>query len=294
MKYGFNLLLWSTDVDESQFHILENIKEIGYDGVELPIFNLDVDRFSAIGAKCDELGLGRTAVTVSTDEENPVSPDAAVRQAAADRLKVAVDCAAAAGATHLCGPFHSALGAFPPAEELLGFREFAARGVARTDDEWKWCQEVLSQVADHAQANGVTLTLEYLNRFECYFLNSAAETARFCREVDHPNLKMMYDTFHANIEEKCITTAVKECADQTVHVHISENDRSTPGQGGVDWDTSFAALKETGYDGWMVVEAFGLALPDLAAATKIWRKMYDTENQLCRDALAFMKSRVEG
>jgi D-psicose/D-tagatose/L-ribulose 3-epimerase len=77
-------------------------------------------------------------------------------------------------------------------------------------------------------------------------------------------------------------------------VHISENDRSTPGKGGVDWDTSFAALKESGYDGWMVVEAFGLALPDLAAATKIWRRMYDTEEALCSDALAFMKSRVEG
>ena len=160
MKYGFNLLLWSTDLDESQFGILENIKEIGYDGVELPIFNLDVNRFGAIGAKCDELGLGRTAVTVSTDEENPISPDAANRQAAVDRLKVAVDCCAAAGATHLCGPFHSALGAFPPAEELLGFREFAARGVARTEDEWNWGKEVLLQVADHAQTNGVTLTLE--------------------------------------------------------------------------------------------------------------------------------------
>jgi D-psicose/D-tagatose/L-ribulose 3-epimerase len=294
MKYGFNLLLWTTDVQESDFAAMEKVKEIGYDGVELPIFNLDVDNFKKIGAKCDELGLGRTAVTVSTDEENPISPDAAVRAAAVARLKLAVDCCAAAGATHLCGPFHSALGAFPPSEELLGFREFAARGVARTDDEWNWCKEVLGEVADHAQANNVTLTMEYLNRFECYFVNSAADTARFCREVNHPNLKMMYDTFHANIEEKCIRSAVQECKDQTVHVHISENDRSTPGKGGVNWDASFAALKESGYDGWMVVEAFGLALPDLAAATKIWRRMYDTEEALCSDALAFMKSRVEG
>lgn len=294
MKYGFNLLLWTTDVQESDFGTLEKVKEIGYDGVELPIFNLDVDNFAKIGVKLDELGLGRTSVTVSTDEENPISPDAAIRQKAVDRLKLAVDCAAAAGATHLCGPLHSALGTFPPSEELLGFREFAARGVARTDDEWKWCQDVLSQVADHAQKNDVTLVFEYLNRFECYFANSAAEAARFCREIGHPNLKMMYDTFHANIEEKCIRTAVQDCKDQLVHVHISENDRSTPGKGGVNWDASFAALKEAEYDGWMVVEAFGLALPDLAAATKIWRRMYDTEEALCADALAFMKSRVEG
>ena len=105
---------------------------------------------------------------------------------------------------------------------------------------------------------------------------------------------MMYDTFHANIEEKDIRAAVEACKDQMVHVHISENDRSTPGEGGVDWDTSFAALKEANYDGWMVVEAFGLALPDLAAATKIWRRMFPTEDYLAENALRFMKSRVEG
>jgi D-psicose/D-tagatose/L-ribulose 3-epimerase len=104
----------------------------------------------------------------------------------------------------------------------------------------------------------------------------------------------MYDTFHANIEEKCIATAIRDCADQLVHVHISENDRSTPGEGHVDWDTSFATLKEVGYDGWLVVEAFGLALPDLAAATKIWRRMFPTEEQLAKNALAFMKRRWEG
>ena len=280
MQYGMNLLLWTTDLDESQFYLLEKIKNFGYDGVEIPIFNLDVDRFKAIGAKCDELGLERTAVTVSTAEENPISPDPAIRQAAVERLKLAVDCCAAAGAFHLCGPFHSALGEFS--------------GAGRTDDEWNAGKEVLAQVADHAKANNVTMVLEYLNRFECYFLNCAEDTARFCREVGHTHLKMMYDTFHANIEEKCLAGAIKECADQTVHVHISENDRSTPGEGNVDWKTSWDTLKETGFDGPFVVEAFGLALPDLAAATKIWRRMYPSEDHLCENALKFMKANWEG
>ena len=293
-QYGMNMLLWTTDLQESEFHLLEKIKGIGYDGVELPVFNIDPDHFAKIGTKCKELGLGATAVTVSTDEENPISPDAGVRQAAVDRLKSVVDCCAAAGAVHLCGPFHSALGSFPPAEELLGFREFAARGLARTDDEWKWCQDVLGQVADHAQANGVTLVLEYLNRFECYFLNCAEHAAQFCREVGHDNLKMMYDTFHANIEEKCIAGAIKECADQTVHIHISENDRSTPGEGNVDWKTNWDTFKEVGHDVPFVVEAFGLALPDLAAATKIWRRMYPSEDHLVENALKFMKENWEG
>ncbi|MFP6770104.1 MAG: sugar phosphate isomerase/epimerase, partial [Planctomycetaceae bacterium] len=233
-----------------------------------------------LGNKLDELGLERTAVTISSEDANPISADTAVRAEAVTRLKSAVDMCCLVGSPLLCGPFHSALGYFSEA--------------LPTEEEWRHGQDTLREVADYAGENGVTLVLEYLNRFELYFLNCAADCSRFTREVDHPHLKMMYDTFHANIEEKDITAAVRSCIDQCVHVHISENDRSTPGSGGVDWDTSFAALKEVDYDGWMVVEAFGLALPDLAAATKIWRRMYESEEQLATDALSFMKSRWEG
>ena len=279
MKYGMNLLLWATAVDESHDGILEQIKEIGYDGVEVPIFEHDAAAFQRLGGKLDELGLERTAVTVSTGDANPISPASSVRAEAVTRLKGAVDMCELVGAPMLCGPYHSALGEFS--------------GAMPSEEEWANGKATLREVADYAGEKGVTLVLEYLNRFELYFLNSAADCARFVREVDHPNLRMMYDTFHANIEEKDITEAVKSCIDVCAHVHISENDRSTPGSGGVDWDTSFAALKEVGYEGWMVVEAFGLSLPDLAAATKIWRRMYESEQQLATDALAFMKSRWE-
>ena len=279
MKYGMNLLLWATAVDESHDGILEQIKEIGYDGVEVPIFEHDAAAFQRLGGKLDEMGLERTAVTVSTGDANPISPDSSVRAEAVTRLKGAVDMCELVGAPMLCGPYHSALGEFS--------------GAMPSEEEWANGKATLREVADYAGEKGVTLVLEYLNRFELYFLNSAADCARFVREVDHPNLRMMYDTFHANIEEKDITEAVKSCIDVCAHVHISENDRSTPGSGGVDWDTSFAALKEVGYEGWMVVEAFGLSLPDLAAATKIWRRMYESEQQLATDALAFMKSRWE-
>ena len=85
---------------------------------------------------------------------------------------------------------------------------------------------------------------------------------------------------------------IEHGADVLVHVHISENDRSTPGAGDIRWDETFDALKAANYDGWMTVEAFGLALPEIAAATKIWRRMYQSEEQLARDALAFVKKHV--
>jgi D-psicose/D-tagatose/L-ribulose 3-epimerase len=279
MKYGMNLLLWGSEITEQHFPILRQLKDLGYDGVELPMFDFTLSKYAVLNAELDNLGLHRTAVTVCTAEENPVSTDAKIRQAGLDRLKRAIDACAAAGATHLCGPIHSALGEFT--------------GSGRTTDEWQYAKAILGQAADHAQANNVTLVVEYLNRFECYFLNCAEDAGRFCREVGHSHLKTMYDTFHANIEEKSITEAVKACADQLEHVHISENDRSTPGEGGVNWDESFSALKSVNYDGWMMIEAFGLALPDLAAATRIWRKMFTTEMDLARNGLAFMKSRWE-
>jgi D-psicose/D-tagatose/L-ribulose 3-epimerase len=280
MKYGMNLLLWTSAVDDSTSPLLEKIKGWGYDGVELPVFDMTLANYQAVGKRLKELGLGATAVTVCTGTENPISPDAKIREAGLARLKKAIDMVAAAGATHLCGPIHSALG------------EFTGKG--RTEEEWKWGKEILAQAADYAKKNNVTLVVEYLNRFECYFLNSAEDASRFTREVGHSHLKMMYDTFHANIEEKNIGAAVKACTDQMVHVHISENDRSTPGEGGINWDASFKALKDAKYDGWLMIEAFGLALPDLAAATRIWRRMFPTEEHLATKGLAFMKSRWNG
>lgn len=280
MKYGMNLLLWTSDVNEDVFPLLDRIKDWGYDGVELPVFDMNEANFKAVGQKLKDTGLETTAVTVCTEDENPISSDAARRKAGVDRLKKAIDMCAAAGATHLCGPIHSALGEFP--------------GRGRTDDEWNWGKESLAQAADYAKQADVVLTLEYLNRFECYFLNCAEDCARFAREVDHSHLKVMYDTFHANIEEKCMASAIKSCADQLVHVHISENDRSTPGEGAVDWDANFSALREVNYNGWLMIEAFGLALPALAAATKIWRKMFPSEEHLAKEGLKFMKRRWEG
>jgi D-psicose/D-tagatose/L-ribulose 3-epimerase len=277
MKYGLNMLLWTTNLGESHYGLLEQAKEWGYDGVELPIFDMNRKSFESLGKKLDDLGLERTAVTVATAEENPISPSPKVREAGRDRIRRCVDMCAAAGSSLLCGPLHSAIG------------EFSGRGP--TKDEWNWGKETIGNAAEYAKAAGVTLVLEYLNRFECYLLNCAEDAARFVREIDHPNVRMMYDTFHANIEEKDVAQAIRASADVTVHVHISENDRSTPGTGHVDWNRTFATLKDVGYDGWMVVEAFGLALPELAAATKIWRRMYPSEEQLARQALQFMKSR---
>ncbi|MFO8153439.1 sugar phosphate isomerase/epimerase family protein [Thioalkalivibrio sp.] len=278
MKFGMNLLLWTGGLDENLLPTLNMLKDMGYDGVELPVFDLEVNHFSPWARRLDELGLQRTAVTVRGEEDNPISPDASNRARGVANNKQAIECARAAGCTHLVGPLHSALGCFS--------------GQGPTDDEWKWGVESMAEVAEHAGQCGVMLGVESLNRFECYLLNTHADAARFVKEVDHPNCQVMYDTFHSHIEEKSTPDAIRACADVLTHVHISENDRSTPGQGNVRWEETFDTLKDVGYDGWLMIEAFGLALPELVAATKIWRRMYEHEEQLARDGLAFMKDQV--
>ncbi len=278
MKFGMNLLLWTGAMNDDMIPVVASLKEMGYDGVEIPVFEDNLELYTQWGARLQEMGLECTAVTVRGEEDNPISSDPAVRALGVENNKRALDNAAAAGAVRLVGPYHSALGVFS--------------GQGPSEDEWKWGVDSMRQVAEHAETVGITLGVEALNRFETYLLNTHADSARFVREVDHPNARMMYDTFHANIEEKDIAQAIRDCHDVCALVHISENDRSTPGSGNVDWDTNFDTLKEVGYDGWMVVEAFGLALPELVAATKIWRRMYESEEQLASDALAFMKEQV--
>ena len=80
MKYGMNLLLWTGELNEESIPVLESLKEMGFDGVEVPIFNTDLD-YAAWGQRLDDLGLERTAVTVRNEEDNPISSDAAVRAA---------------------------------------------------------------------------------------------------------------------------------------------------------------------------------------------------------------------
>ena len=277
MKYGMNLLLWSGELNDGLLPTLEKIKAMGFDGVEIPIFNLGLD-YAAWGKRLDALGLERTGVTVRTPDDNPISPDAAIRRKGVELNKQTLDCCAAAGVQTIVGPYHSALGYFT--------------GAGRTNDEWNWGIESMRATAEYAGQVGVMLGVEPLNRFEVYFLNAQADAAEFCRQVNHPNCRMMYDTFHSNIEEKNIAKAIHEIKDMLCHVHISENDRSTPGKGNIRWKENFDALHSIGYDGWMVIEAFGLALPELAAATKIWRRMFDTELQLAEEGLKFMKEQV--
>ena len=278
MKYGMNLMLWADDMHDGLLPVLAFLKGTGYDGVEVPVFDLDPVKWTRWGRRLDDLGLERTANHVVAPEFNPVSPDPAVRRAAYEHMTRVIDCCREVGAKVLAGPHQIALGVFS--------------GRGPTDEEWARSVDHIRRLAEYAAQADVTLTEEVVNRFELYLLNTLAQAVRFVDEVGHPNCRIHLDTFHANIEEKSSGDAIRAAGSRIGYVHISENDRGVPGSGHVAWDATFDALRDVGYDGWLTVESFGDALPNLAAATKIWRQLFDSQEQVAVEGLAFMKRKV--
>ena len=276
MKIGFCMLLWTTNVTARHEKLLRDIKATGYDGVEVPIFEGTPDDFARLGALLDRIGLQRTSVSAMGDPAMNLIGDAAARKAGIAYMKWAIDCAAALGAERLMGPMHSTLGLFS--------------GAGPTAAEKRRSVSSQRAVGDHAAKKGVTIGLEALNRFECYLLNTMDDLAAHVDEIGHPNIRGMYDTFHANIEEADPIGAYTRNVRIFTHIHLSENDRGVPGRGNIPWKETFKAIRDSDYDDWLTIESFGRGLKDLAAATKVWRDFAESPEAVYRDGFTHVSN----
>ncbi len=259
MQIGVNTLLWTAGFSEAHLPLIAKAKALGLDGIELATF--DFASFPAAAARreleaqqmpgilCSALVAG---MSLATD-------DAALRAQSMAFLQAGVRATAEAGLSLFIGPFCSAVGYLP--------------GRRRTDEEWKRCVDGLQELGRYSEGFKVRVAVEPLNRFETFFLNTAADALRLCEEVAHPNIGVLYDTFHANIEEKNQAAAIRLLGKHIFHVHTCENDRGIPGSGPIDWPGVIGALKEIGYDDWLVIESFGPGIKEIAAAACIWRDL---------------------
>lgn len=278
MRFGINTFLWTVKFSPAQASLLEMIKAGGFDGAEIAFF--DPAEFDAPGIRrvFADNGLGLTICSVMSKEKNPIADSAATRQAALDHLRASVAKVAEAGAEIFAGPLYAPLGDLP--------------GRRRTSDEWHRAVELYQALGPTLDQHRVTIAIEPLNRFETYFLNTAADAAEFCRQVNHPRVGVLFDTFHANIEEKSIADGYRTVGPYLKHVHTCENDRGTPGSGHVDWNGVFQALSDVEYDGWLTIESFGSAIIEIAAAACIWRDLEKSSEALAFDGLKFLKAQL--
>lgn len=279
MKIGMNMLLWTGHVEQSHVAAMQAIKATGFDGVEIPVFDTaSTDHYRWLAGVLDDLGLERTAVALIPDQaHNPVSPDAAARQGAVDHLSRVIECCEVLGAQALVGPYYQPLG------EFTGDRPSAIE-LAR-------CAEAHRQIAPLARAAGITCAVENLNRFEAYLINTSEQAIAHCDAVGETGFGILYDTFHSHIEEKDPLAALHavHAAGHLAHVHISENDRGTPGRGHAKIRETIAALKALDYQGWLTIEAFGRGVPELAAATKVWRDFFANPEEVYTEGFAYIR-----
>jgi D-psicose/D-tagatose/L-ribulose 3-epimerase len=275
MKFAVNTLLWTASFSLDDLPLLGRIREWGFDGVEIARYDFSAFPARVLREAVRNEGLEPLLCSALTGGLSLASDDSRIRQAANDFLRRAIEAAAELGSPLLAGPFVSAVGLLP--------------GRRATEEEWMRAAEGVAALVPVLREHDVTLALEPLNRFETYLLNTCADMRRFCDQVHDPYVGALFDTFHANIEEKCFSDAVRALGPRLQHFHACENDRGTPGTGHVAWDEVFAALREIGYDGWCVIESFGARVPEIAAAACVWRDLAPGAETLAREGLAFLR-----
>jgi sugar phosphate isomerase/epimerase len=135
----------------------------------------------------------------------------------------------------------------------------------------------LADVGAHAAAAGVVLLFEPLNRYEDHMVNTVAAAAKLIAAAESPGVRMLADTYHMNIEEDDVCTALREAAGVLGAVHLSDSNRYQPGAGHVPFAAVIATLAEIGFDGVLSVECRlrGDAGEALTASGRLLRDLLD-------------------
>ena len=277
MRFSVNTFMWTPAFAEADLPLLEQIKDWGADEVEIARSDLDEFPIAPIRRELERLGLSCTlSASPPTTELSLIHDDPDCRRRAIGHLRRAIDIAAELGARLLVGPLYARVGWFT--------------GARPTTDQFRWAVEAFQAVGDALDAAGLELALETMNRFESFFLPTAAEGVRLCEAVGHSKVGLLLDTAHMVIEEKSLSQAVRTAGRWLKHMQTSDSDRGTPGEGAIiDWSGLFRALDEVGYDGACAIESFPTRNEQAAANVWAWRDFAASPEALARDGVAFLR-----
>lgn len=280
MKIGMNLLLWTDRPTREHLPLLRQIKEWDFDGVEFPLDDMTPEETRLFARELKRLSLGATGIiAMPADKADPISPDPALRSAAVPYMKACIEKAAVLGADVIAGPLYEGLGRFT--------------GAGPTEEEIDRCVETYCQIMPFAQANGITLAGEPINRFETYFVNTIGQALEIVKRVGSPYFGIHADTCHGNMEELSMAQSIRNAGPYIRHVHISENTRGIPGTGCAVTKDVFKALRDIDYDGWLTIEAFDTSVPALASRLHIWREMAPCKEDIAVRGLAYIKASLQ-
>lgn len=274
MKFGIHAGLWMKSWDDDPAPIFKTVADIGFDGVELSLLGIGLERADVIARQAAEHGLELTCSTGLAPEADPTSADASVRANALLVLQEAIEITRRLGARGLAGVVAAPWGVFDPENK---------------QDRAERAADTLAQLDSALENAGVTLGIEALNRFESDLTSTAAETCAIARAAGSRHIGVLLDSFHMNIEEKDPPAALRAAGSTLVHYHVSDNDRGVPGSGRYDFPADATALRDINYQGWVVAEMFVMAGNPASKDLNIWRDIEPDPTQAAKQTLSYLK-----
>ncbi|HEX7193440.1 MAG TPA: sugar phosphate isomerase/epimerase [Chthoniobacterales bacterium] len=277
MQFGASTFIWVSPFSNKTLGLVKKVREMGFDIIEICIEDPATIDVSRINEALKENDLKATICGAFGPDRDASSDDRNIRANAVKYLEACIDAARELGSPFVAGPMYSAVGK----TRLLSPDERAK--------QWSLAVETLKPVADYAGQRGVQLAIEPLNRFETDFINTVEQGLDLVGRIGTPNVGLLVDTFHMNIEEKDIPAAIRKAGSKVFHFHSCENDRGTPGTGHVEWKEVASALREINYQGPVVIEAFTTDITEIARAVSLWRPLAPSQDSLAQEGLNFLR-----
>lgn len=277
---GVHALVWVGGWSKDQCReAIKNTAEAGYGLIEIPALDpksIDVEHTKAT---LEEFGLkGACSLGLSFDADIN-NEDSQIAQRGEARLMDALNVVENLGGDYLGGVIFSALGKYklPPTKKS---RDNAVAALKR--------------LAIAAQAKGITLGLEPVNRYESNLLNTGSQALEMIKDIGEPNVVVHLDIYHMNIEEQDLVSPVLQAGSKLGYVHIGASHRGPLGTGNIDFDSFFGALAKIGYKGTITFESFSstVVAPDLSSTLGIWRNLWTDNKSMAKSAREYIENKI--
>jgi D-psicose/D-tagatose/L-ribulose 3-epimerase len=275
MKIGIHQHVFASRLDRNNLDILNFISEIGFESMDVNVRNAEFDFLKTIRKRAEKLNLVLTGGGSLPKGKEILSPDRQKRKEAIEYMKELIRKVSGIGARLYHGILYATGGVFT--------------GRGPTSDEINYAVEGLKEAAVYAKKFDVSLCLEPANRYETYMLNTVPDSLRLLDKIDEPNVGLLLDSYHMNIEEKNMYGSIVSAKGRLFHFHVNENDRGIPGTGHIPWDDVFRALKDIDYRGIAAIESFVDDSIDIASLVAVWRKLAPDAETLAREGYSFIK-----
>jgi D-psicose/D-tagatose/L-ribulose 3-epimerase len=277
LHFGASTFIWASPFGTDTLDLIDKVKSLGFDFIEICVERPETIDTDLILARLRETDLKALVCGAFGTDRDMSAEAAATRENAALYLRKCIDIAHELGSPTVSGPMYAGVG------------NTAMRTPEERRAQWERSAATLRPIADYAASRDVKLALEPLNRFETDLINTVEQGLRFLDDVGRENVGLLLDTFHMNIEEKDIRTAIRSAGLRIFEFHACANDRGTPGEDHLPWEDIRAALASVAYDGPIVIEAFTPKIKEIARAVSLWRPLAESEDALAINGLAHLR-----